>query len=61
MTMNWLTRQDAAKYLSIHPRTLDRWVEEGRVVRYHVDGIRSVRFKVAELDELMKPEPALAA
>lgn len=61
MTMNWLTRQKAAEYLSIHPRTLDRWVEEGRVVRYHVGELRSVRFKVTELDELMKPEPAVAA
>lgn len=59
--MKWLTRQEAAKYLSIHPRTLDRWVEEGRVTRYHVGELRSVRFKVEDLDGLMKPEPSVAA
>ncbi len=61
MTMNWLTRQEAAKYLSISPRTLDRWVEDGLIIRYHVGKLRSVRFKVDELDGLMKPEPSVAA
>jgi len=61
MTNKWLTRQEASKYMKVAPRTLDRWVAEGRVTRYHIDGIRSVRFHQDDLDAMHKPEPAVAA
>jgi excisionase family DNA binding protein len=52
----WLTRKEAAEHLRVHVRTVDKWADEGRITRYKVEGIQSVRFKREELDALMVPE-----
>lgn len=52
----WLNRQEAADYLRVHPRTLDRWAAKGVVTQYRISGIRSVRYKAAELDSLVTPQ-----
>lgn len=46
----WLTKAEAAAYMRVVPRTIDRWVESGRITRYRVG--TQVRFKRAELEQL---------
>jgi hypothetical protein len=58
LARRWLTRTDAAEYMSVSPWTLDRWVAEGRLTRRHIadaDGntTRAVRFAVSDLDALV--------
>lgn len=52
----YLTREQAATFLSVHPKTLDRWFREGRVERYKVAGIQSVRYKEEDLRALLIPD-----
>ena len=54
----WLTKAEAADRMRVTERTLDRWAEAGRLTRYRVEGIQSVRFARAELDALIVAEPA---
>jgi excisionase family DNA binding protein len=52
-----MTKAEAAAYMRVTPRTLDRWVKAGRLARYRVGS--TTRFKRADLDALVKPdEPA---
>lgn len=44
----------AARFLDISPRTLRRWVREGRIRAYRV-GPRLVRFSPADLKQLVQP------
>lgn len=52
---SWLTKLEAAEYLRVRPRTIDRWVAEGRLTRYKLKGLQSVRFDRAELDRMIQP------
>lgn len=52
----WMTRAEAAEYLRVGERTIDRWVLEGRITRHKIDGLQSVRFRRAELDGLVVPD-----
>jgi len=49
-----MTRQEAAEYMGVSPRTIDRWVTEHRLTRYKLDDTRSTRFAVEELDAMPK-------
>jgi excisionase family DNA binding protein len=51
----WLTTEEAAAYLSVHPVTLRRWVTEGKVPAHRMIGSRGLRFHTRELDEAMRP------
>ena len=51
----WLTKAEAAAYMRVEPRTIDRWVRAGRLTRHRVQGVQSVRFARAELDALVQP------
>jgi len=51
----WLTHAEAAAYLRVHPRTISRWADAGRLTKRQIDGLRSVRFARAELDALVVP------
>ena len=51
----WATKQEACAYLRISLPTLDRWIREGRVTVYKIDGLQSVRLSLEELDALMVP------
>ncbi|UTI63898.1 hypothetical protein NBH00_21455 [Paraconexibacter antarcticus] len=44
-----LTREQAAAAIGIHPRTLDRWVERGRVATINLHG--TLRIAAAEVRE----------
>lgn len=56
--MTYKTKVEAAEYLRVSPSTIDRWTRERRLTRYKVEGIRSSRYKVAELDALIVPDPS---
>lgn len=51
----YLTRNEVATLLNVSTRTLDRWVEQGRIKSYRVNGIQSLRFKVSDVDKLLIP------
>lgn len=51
-----MTKAEAAAYMRVTPRTIDRWAAAGRIKRYRVGASQSVRFKRAELDALVIPE-----
>lgn len=59
--MRWLTRATAAGYAGVSMNTIDRWARDGRITRYRVEGMRSVRFKKDELDALFRPVSTDAA
>ena len=44
-----LTREQAAAAIGIHPRTLDRWVERGRVATINLHG--TLRIAASEVRE----------
>jgi len=52
----WLTKAEAADYMRVDARTIDRWASAGRITKHRVAGIQSVRFSRAELDALVQPE-----
>jgi excisionase family DNA binding protein len=51
----WLTRQEAAERLRVSPHTVDRWTREGRLTKYKVADLQSVRFDADQVDELVQP------
>ena len=51
----WLTKDEAADHLRVKPRTIDRWAEQGKITKYKVGDLQSVRFDRDELDRLIKP------
>lgn len=55
MTTTWMTRKEAAEYLRVSLPTIDRYAASGRLTKHTVPGGRAVRFKVTELDALLKP------
>ena len=52
MQSEWLTAQEAAKYLKIKTRTLLLWVRQGKVKAFALSGIRRRvwRFRLQDLD-----------
>jgi hypothetical protein len=56
MTYTWMTRAEAADHLRVTPKTIDRYVERGQLVRFTIAGSRSTRFRKDMLDRLMAPE-----
>jgi excisionase family DNA binding protein len=52
----WMTRAEAAEYLRVTPKTIDRYVERGQLVRFTIAGSRSTRFRKDMLDRLLAPE-----
>jgi excisionase family DNA binding protein len=51
----WLTREDAAAYLAISPRTLIRQVAAGRIREYGIEGFDVIRYRLDELDAALEP------
>lgn len=54
-----LTREDAARYLGLQPKTLAQWACEGRGPKAVAVGGRRFYFK-ADLDAFVRGEPAAA-
>jgi len=51
----WLTADEAAQYLQVKPRSLLRWVREGKIKAYALSGIkrRVWRFRREDLDSTL--------
>lgn len=54
----WFTADEAAEYLQVTRRTLDRYREAGILPAYRV-GPRAVRFRLSDLDDLARPIPTV--
>ena len=50
----WLTKEEAAQYLGVSTRTIDRARRDGKLKYHLLDGTTTMRFKVEDLDALMK-------
>jgi excisionase family DNA binding protein len=58
-TGEWTTINDTADALQVHPRTVRRWIEEGRLPAYKV-GKAAVRLRVDDVEALIaSPMPSL--
>lgn len=51
----WLTRNEAADRLRVSPHTVDRYAREGRLQKYKVGDLQSVRFDMDQVDKLVQP------
>jgi len=51
----WLTLNEAANYLKIHPRTLSLWARQGKVPAHKLSGTKRCvwRFVEKELDAML--------
>lgn len=57
----WATRKEAAVYLRVDPKTIDRYAREGRLTRHSVAGLRTVRYRWTDLYALVAPGEADSA
>jgi len=57
----WLTAEEAAKYLKVKTRTLLRWVRQGNLQGYALSGTkrRIWRFRKEDLDAALLAKPVL--
>lgn len=46
--------QDAAERAGVHPKTVRRWISEGRITGYRI-GPRFIRVDLDELAAMLKP------
>jgi len=60
-TSEWLTTEEAAKYLKAKPRTLLLWVRQGKVRAFALSGTkrRVWRFRQQDLDAALVELPVL--
>lgn len=60
---NWLTANEAARYLKVKPRTLLQWARERKVPAHRLSGIRRCvwRFLMPELDAMLGMSSAVPA
>jgi excisionase family DNA binding protein len=63
MQSEWLTAEEAAKYLKVKTRTLLLWVRQGKVKAFALSGIRRRvwRFRQHELDAMLLTSSAVSA
>jgi excisionase family DNA binding protein len=57
----WMTTAEAARYLSVEPRTLALWATQGKVKGHILSGTRRItwRFRRCDLDATLTP-PSVA-
>jgi excisionase family DNA binding protein len=57
----WLTAQEAAKYLKVKPRTLLFWVRQGKLQAFALSGTKRHvwRFRRQDLDAALLESPVL--
>lgn len=48
----WATRDEAADYIRVSKKTIDRWITDGKLTRYNAG--HGVRLDLDELDELLR-------
>lgn len=46
--MKFLTREEVAKYLRVHPRTVDRWLKNGSLKGYKLGKGKTSLLRIAE-------------
>lgn len=51
-----LTRREAAAKAQRDPRTIDRWIREGKIRGYRVPGQESVRIPAEDLERFFEPK-----
>ena len=49
----WLTPQEAAAYLKLHPQTLYRYAKAGKLRQYRPGAVGRPRFRREDLDALL--------
>jgi excisionase family DNA binding protein len=49
-----ISKKRAAELVGVHPRTVQRWIDTGRLRAYRVGG-RTIRISVADLAEPARP------
>ena len=54
----YMTPDEACKYLGISRRTLARYADDGRIIKYRRGITRQVFFKRSELDALLEIRPS---
>jgi excisionase family DNA binding protein len=52
----YITKAEAAELMRVKPATVARWAREGRITKYKVAGLQSVRYSQEELLSLLQPE-----
>ncbi len=50
------TPDEAAEYLGVSRRTIDRAAKDGKLEKYRINGGQRVFYKKEELNELLTPE-----
>jgi excisionase family DNA binding protein len=60
MTEIWISRDEVAAMLDVHPKTIERYVRQGKIPAYHVGPMNHTRFKKSEIDAIMTPRPYAA-
>lgn len=60
---DWLTANEAAQYLKVHPRTLVLWARQGKVPAHKLSGVHRCvwRFLRNELDAMLGASSADSA
>ena len=60
-SQEWLTAEEAAKYLKVKTRSLLLWVRQGKVQAHALSGTRRRvwRFRQQDLDEALLAKPVL--
>jgi len=53
----YLTPDEACRHLGVSRRTLERYVDDGRITKYRRGIKRAVFFKLSELDRLLEIRP----
>lgn len=53
----WLRRHEAAEFLGVSVRTIDRWTKEGRITRFTTGPAKTIVYNLQELKTLDEPEP----
>jgi excisionase family DNA binding protein len=51
---NLLTITEVSELLHVHPNTLRRWSEEGRIISYRINSRGDRRFKPADIRDFLK-------
>lgn len=51
----WMTRQEVAAYLRVSPKTVDRYVREGKLTKHQVGDLSSPRLRRTEVEALVTP------
>jgi excisionase family DNA binding protein len=49
-----LTVEEVSQLLHIHPNTLRRWTEQGRIVAYRINSRGDRRFKQSDIDKFLR-------